>query len=415
MRSTRMLNATSTRRMLGVLVVVFACFCATFAIAPSAFAARRIPAPAGIHVAKVTATTASLDWRSYTGAKSYRVKYSAYRSMTHPHYRTFKASKGRLTGLRSNHRYYFRVRVPHTRSGFVPSHYSIKRTFRTHARGAQTPPGVPSPPSPTGGSMKYGVSATNGNFAQGYDTQMKKLDARVGYLYGQDPRGKQFADVPENQDLWIQTKATTRAQYDAMLASFPKHRTGKVFLHYFNEPEDQIANGDMTMKQWQDRTDALYAAIDAAHLSYVKKSVEVMYYTLQQSNHGTSDRSRQLSNYLRPGVQQVGFSAYAEKKMKNGHEVAGTDPVQMPASLRTWSNKTGLPFSVITGWAVGTNLLHDPTTLRNRQNWLAELAPNLAKAGADHLMWFDIPWSNGDYRIETDPGLMKVWQGLAGS
>jgi hypothetical protein len=28
-------------------------------------------------------------------------------------------------------------------------------------------------------------------------------------------------------------------------------------------------------------------------------------------------------------------------------------------------------------------------------------------------MWFDIAWSNGDYRLETDPGLLTVWRRLA--
>jgi hypothetical protein len=263
--------------------------------------------------------------------------------------------------------------------------------------------------------MKYGVSATSGSFATGYNTQMRTLNAQVGYLYGKDPRGSDFAGIPEDQDLWLQTKATTRAQFDAMLASFPKHRTGKVYLHYWNEPEDNIDGGTLSLKDWQARTDALYAAIDAAKLPYVVKSVEVQYYTLQLTNKGTTDPARQLQNYLRPGVQQVGFSAYAETKVVNGHQVAGTDPVKMPAVIKSWATKSGLPFSIITGWAVSTDLLSDPVTLKNRRDWLAAVAPQLKAAGAEHLMWFDIPWANGDYRLETDPGLLTVWKNLSSS
>ena len=29
------------------------------------------------------------------------------------------------------------------------------------------------------------------------------------------------------------------------------------------------------------------------------------------------------------------------------------------------------------------------------------------------MMWFDIPWSNGDYRLSSDPNLLSAWRQMA--
>jgi hypothetical protein len=72
-----------------------------------------------------------------------------------------------------------------------------------------------------------------------------------------------------------------------------------------------------------------------------------------------------------------------------------------------------LPVSVITGWAVSTALLNDPVSLNNRVQWTKTAASNLQRTGAAHMMWFDIPWSNGDYRLSSDPNLLSAWRAMA--
>ena len=79
-----------------------------------------------------------------------------------------------------------------------------------------------------------------------------------------------------------------------------------------------------------------------------------------QTNKGTAGPARTIDNYLRPGVKAVGMSAYAEKKVSDGHEVATTSPVTMPETIGAWSSKVGLPVSVITGWAVDHGLPQRP-------------------------------------------------------
>ena len=244
----------------------------------------------------------------------------------------------------------------------------------------------PAPKSP----MKYGVAATAGDFNTGYLAQVEESGASVGYFYGHDPRWSSVAAVPEDDDIWMQTKATTKAAYEATLASFPRTRTGKVYLHYFNEPEDEIERGELSLAQWQQRTDWLFEAIAESGLSYVVPSVEIMYWDLTLSNKGTAGPARTIDNYLRPGVEAVGMSAFAEKAVSGGHEVATISPVTMPRTIGAWSRKVDLPVSVITGWAVDQAYLSDPVTLANRVNWTKTAAANLDSAGIAQMMWFDV-------------------------
>lgn len=260
--------------------------------------------------------------------------------------------------------------------------------------------------------MILGVSATPGAFEAGYAAQVKAIGARACYLYGSSVRYSQWDAVPEDQDIWIQTLGTTRSDFDLMLASFPRKRTGRVFLHYHQEPEDNIEDGTLTLAQFQQRTDDLYAAIDAANLPYVVKSVELMYWTLTLNNKGGQGPARTVANFLRPGVQHVGWSAYAEKKVSNGHEIAGTDPAKAAATIKAWADKTGLGFSVITGWSVGSAYLTDAVTLANRVAWTKAMFTAFNAVGSRHLLWFDIMWGSGDYRIETDPTLLVAWREL---
>ena len=269
------------------------------------------------------------------------------------------------------------------------------------------------PVAPGAAPMKYGVAATPGDFNSGYLAQVKEYGATVGYFYGQDPRWSDVAAVPDDNDIWLQTKATTKAAYQRMLASFPRTRTGNVYLHYFNEPEDEIEGGEFTLAQWQQRTDWLYEAIKESGKSYVIPSVEIMYWDLLLTIKGTDRQARTVDNYLRPGVQAMGMSAFAHTKVSGGHQVASTSPVKMPEAIGAWSRQNGLPVSVITGWAVDQAHIGDPVTMANRVAWTKAVAALLSAEGIAHLMWFDADWSTGDYRLSQDPHLLETWRTLS--
>jgi hypothetical protein len=221
-------------------------------------------------------------------------------------------------------------------------------------------------------------------------------------------------------DMYFQTKATTKAQFVSLIASMPSSRPGKVFLHHWNEPENDVESGGFSQATWAQRCDWLFEAIDEAIAatptkSYIKKSVELQYWTLQQWNKGLlgPNNSRNLPGYIRPGLEYIGWSNYAEKKVSNGHEVATISPVKMPQIIAAY-HAAHLPlvkWSSITGWAVGDAYLSDPITLENRRQWFLTASENLRVAGSQHFMWFETDWSNGDYRIWSDQAyLFPAWQ-----
>ena len=288
-----------------------------------------------------------------------------------------------------------------------PTLDNLTRTWTTPSAPSEEPAAEP--------PMKYGVAATAGDFDTGYLAQVKESGASVGYFYGQDPRWSSVAAVPEGDDIWMQTKATTKAAYEATLASFPRTRTGKVYLHYFNEPEDQIERGEFTLAQWQQRTDWLYEAIAESGLSYVVPSVEIMYWDLLLENKGTAGPARTVNNYLRPGVEAVGSVGLRgeggeQTATRWPHHLSGHDAAD---GIGAWSRKVDLPVSVITGWAVDSAYLSDPVSLANRVNWTKTAAANLDSAGIAHMMWFDVAWSTGTYDLSSDPQLLSAWRSLS--
>ncbi len=270
--------------------------------------------------------------------------------------------------------------------------------------------------------MRYGMGGTADPFDATYASQVSGLAASNVYVYwppnGTNPGwSRNCSNVPDDHDIILQLKATTRAEYDATFATFPKTRTGKVYVHHWNEPEDQVESGQFTLAQWQARTDAMYAAIDAANLPYVVKSVELMEWTIQLWDQGgqSATGARNPNNYIRPGCQHIAISVYAGVKIVNGHAVPKADAVTQAercgdfAKSRqiAWSNAAG-------GMALPTAQMSDAVSIQNRVDWLKASGPACEANGAVHYNWFDLAWSNGNYKLGDDPALKSAWLELAG-
>ena len=279
-------------------------------------------------------------------------------------------------------------------------------------------PPPPPPPPPSG--MIYGASAAAGNFPVTTQQQITDLHIKCFYWYD-TPNSNNWSVIgglPSDMDCFVQTKRTTRADYDALIAQMPATRVGKVYLHYHNEPEDNIESGALSMANFQSRQDNLFAAIQASGKTYIKKTVELQYWTLQQWNKGLPgpNNSRNLPMYIRPGTEHIGWSNYAEKKIDNTglHETYTISPTNMPNVIKTYHTTgagVGITWSSITGWAVDDQFLDDPITLQRRRDWMLLAATNLNTAGSKHFMWFEIDWANGDYRIWTDQEyLFPAWR-----
>lgn len=281
---------------------------------------------------------------------------------------------------------------------------------------------VPFVPLVVDQTVRYGVSASY-NWPTGYLDQVAALHANVGYYYnGYGPQNwSLMGSIPSTHALFYETKQTTRSQYDAMLADFPATREGPVYLHYHNEPEDQIEDGAFSMAQWQSRCDDLFAAIAASGKTYIIPSIELMIWTLTLTNNGKwndgthPDGARYVHNYIRPGLKHIGWSNYAEKKVSGGHEVATASPTGMPIKIHDYmATLPGVTWSSITGWPIGDAYVNDPVSVQNRLTWTETVEANLKAAGSKNFMWFNVLWPQGDspgnYQIQDDPGMYTWWQ-----
>jgi hypothetical protein len=266
-------------------------------------------------------------------------------------------------------------------------------------------------------TMVLGVSATPGTFAVEYPKQVVNVGAKGCFYYGKPGErvywGNSLKAVPDDHIIWLQTKDVGLLD----LSTFPRTRNGKVYLHYWQEPEDDIEKGNFTLAEWQRETDALYAKMDGANLPYLVRSVHLMSWDVTLFNKGGVSAARNPLSYIRSRTQHVGYSVYAMKKVSNGHEVAGTKPTVLAPAIGAFQRAKagGLPWSAsAAGFAIGDAYVKDAVTVQNRVAWTEGMAVECAKAGSGSFLWFDIDWDQtvSDYRLVPDPALHAAWMDL---
>lgn len=242
--------------------------------------------------------------------------------------------------------------------------------------------------------MRFGVAATVPTPGATWGSRAAEqhappTSAECFYVYYQPGRAPVWADrcaaLPEDVDIWCQTKTADPAQLAAFTQSVPP-RTGLVYWHYWNEPRDDIAAGTMTLQQYRDRTALVHAAIPPGHPTLIP-SQEITEYDLRS---GVDMRP-----YIIDTTRHVGFSVY---------DIAGRlDPAAQINRVATFM--AGYP--TIT-WGVAAagrpvDLTHATDTDRQARAAWAETSYNAAKqAGATEWCWYDCIGINArDYRIAT--------------
>jgi hypothetical protein len=256
--------------------------------------------------------------------------------------------------------------------------------------------------------MVFGVS----NSASVWDyvtRQTTELKARAMYQYGQTTTlwGK-LATVPDSHDIWFQSLTTSASGADSLIASMPDTRTGKVYLHFKNEPED-----NMSAAAYVAGAKVLYDAVDRARakgrdLSYIVKAAELNGYQLIK---GTDERP-----FVPAGCQCVGWSVYGGQKVVNGHADWAVSPQQWVDTISTAMQDIKLPFSVAAGGLPLTAAqLNDSVSRQNRVNGMVTLAENFKNLGARHFMWYDrvMPDTSkpNDFLFAHDRDLTNAWVG----
>lgn len=242
-----------------------------------------------------------------------------------------------------------------------------------------------------------GVSVSNFNTFQD-----PTLHSRAFYYYGTTGvKYSAISSINSNRDIALQTKETTRAAFDTMLATFPANRAGKIYLHYYNEPED-----NMTASAYLAVVTNLYAAIDAAGLPYVVKAQELNGFKLFPVSKWNE------AAWVHPDAEHIGWSVFAGFKVdSNGHGTWKYDPNQTADQLNAFHTGSGpaagVPFSAFTfGQAIPDANWSDTQTHVNRVTWADRCAPALIDYGVQHLMWYDQYYTqkdgtHTDYRIDS--------------
>jgi endonuclease/exonuclease/phosphatase family metal-dependent hydrolase len=288
--TSQMMRTIGITTAMGVMTTV----ALTAGVTP-AEAAKRVPAPSGLHRVESTARTISLDWRNTRGASAYRVQVSKHRNMSNAHYYRFGRSKGTLRRLSPLTRYYYRVaalRSGRPISAYTPRGASAMTRQLPGPKGLtvvnKTTSSVTLSWKPVRRARGYRVStSTSPSFKNPIRVRTTRLRADVGGLssgtqhyfrvVGIRANGKQLTRPSR-----IIQAATTSAQVSAPPAPVV-NGPSDVRAGSYNVVSVSLDGKDPNMGTWRQRRSAVLANILGEHLDVLG---------LQEANHGTSFQSR---------------------------------------------------------------------------------------------------------------------------
>ena len=287
----------------------------------------------------------------------------------------------------------------------------VRLTYADFAVGV--PPQTPPPPT----TVLWGVSASIpdvSNFSVGTTTyaaevarQVADLGAQCFFNYfgpGEAPHWAGEGDTyPASADVFASTKVADPDAIAAYVSQIPA-RAGRVFLHYWQEPEDEILNGVFTLQQYRDATAAVHSAIPPGH-PVVTRAQELTEYHLRVNG------SAFMGSLIVPTTEYVAWSLYAD--------TGGLDPVASVRRIETFmtANAPGVSWGIA---AVGYPLPPGWSTAQAqaRVNWFTANADTAKATACQHYGWFDSYWASGnlagDYRIANDPLLLAAWHTVTG-
>lgn len=251
--------------------------------------------------------------------------------------------------------------------------------------------------TPLAPRTKFGVSANlpsaGQSFAQRYQEQMQAPVAAKGLFYyfpgGVNPTwNANLQAVPSDQDVVISTKVFDAAANAAFAAQVPRDRTGRVFYHYWQEPED-----DMTPAVYRERASTVAKAV--ASNPRITFGVELMAYDFNPRS------GRNWREWMVPEVKHLGVSLYA----KSGNGVTIVQDVAAAAK------SLGIEWGA-DAWGYALPAGATSAERDTRAQWVTTTGTLMKQLGATHADWFNTTWSNGDYLLTSDPKLLSAWQAV---
>ncbi len=252
--------------------------------------------------------------------------------------------------------------------------------------------------SGAGSAMTFGSSAFTAPLVEDYHRQVRELGIQSVFVY--QPDAASWSDlcraVPDQQDIWLSVATT---DVDALVADIPTDRVGKVYLHYQQEPHD-----NMDFAAWAAGSRGVFER-SRGHPAIVPSAEFAAYAFLNEPD----------GRWFLDEVRCYGFSSFADIRVDNGHAVASTDPVRQLDELARWAKSVDATWSVAAvGFPLPVTHQDDTESSRSRAAWTYRHITTARQLGALHWQWFNVLWTRQtpalDYRIEADPVLSSVWE-----
>ena len=308
-----------------------------------------------------------------------------------------------------------------TRPGAAPSpSASASATRTTDTSGTALPRPAPEPTvraprpakspdkTPGGGKTLCGLSL-NLKPGETFQDALKRLDGKYGgletvrlFYRGIPPAWPGKPDIgkrPPIISFKLAPKDVLSGEHDEEMTRWFKTapRDRDVYWVYYHEPEDNIAAGEFTAKDYRAAWRRLRSLADKAGNDRLHATLVLMSWSL------TAESKRDWRDYY-PGrnvIQVLGWDTYNLGWKKGRYD----SPEAMYGRVLDVSEQEGLPFGIA---ETGSYLVGDDTG-PERAAWLRATNAYLKKHGALWVSYFDLDWETGDFRLLDAPS-HKAWQ-----
>ena len=268
-----------------------------------------------------------------------------------------------------------------------------------------TDPPTTDPPGRGNSDTLFGASVYQGG--QSWDSAVAASDKRYGKLdvvrvfYPGLPSGwpgrAGSVDRPVVVSFKAQPSQILSGQHDDQLLNWFKSapRDRDIWWTYWHEPEDNVASGDFTAKQFRDAYSRIAGLAKQANNPSLHNTVILMCWSANPNS------GRSVPDFF-PGrsvVETIGWDCY--NKSDGGY----LDPETMFAKAIAATRNLGVEFGIA---ELGSKLRGGDGG-SGRAAWLRKVADHLSDEGAQFVTYFDSLVTGGEFRLQ-DSASQQAWR-----
>lgn len=175
-----------------------------------------------------------------------------------------------------------------------------------------------------------------------------------------------------------------------------------VYWVFYHEPEDNIAANEFTAADYRAAYAWLAQLAAEAQNPRLHATMVLMEWTLNPAS------GRDWHNYY-PGTGVLDVLAWdVYNYTPRAQDGIYVPPAQLLDRIVAVNRSVGLPFGIA---EMGSHLATGDSTGVRRAQWIRDMNTYLQAQGSLWNLWFDLDWSNGDYRLLDAPS-RDVWTAL---